>query len=277
MTYVRKEPCPECRKIGRDRSGDNFARYAHGGGVCYACGYREKADKTPYQMEPLKQWYPPEDETDVLPPQNYLWLRQYLTDEEIEGFFTYSPSYERHIFHYRPGEPDYYWEGRSVYKEGLTICKACHGSGESSAGTQCHPCKGTGFVKVSKVLSHGQKPDKFWLGPWKETGVLIYVEDIVSAIKVSRFWGACPLFGSHFPAIRSKQANDERVKCVIFWLDPDKRMEAMRYAKIQSHFKPSGVIFSDKDPKACTDQYIREEVSEVVNSVVKLPQLTTTT
>lgn len=41
---IRKEPCPECRKHGGDRSGNNLARYSDGHAFCFACGYLEKGD-----------------------------------------------------------------------------------------------------------------------------------------------------------------------------------------------------------------------------------------
>lgn len=36
---LRKEPCPECRKNGADKSGDNLVIYDDGHGYCFACGY----------------------------------------------------------------------------------------------------------------------------------------------------------------------------------------------------------------------------------------------
>lgn len=40
-TVVSKEQCPQCHSKGRDRSKDNFIRYADGGGKCYSCEYIE--------------------------------------------------------------------------------------------------------------------------------------------------------------------------------------------------------------------------------------------
>ena len=39
-----KEPCPECRKLGNDASGDNLARYTDGGAYCFACGHSERGE-----------------------------------------------------------------------------------------------------------------------------------------------------------------------------------------------------------------------------------------
>lgn len=44
-TYVTgHEQCPRCFKEGRDKSGDNLARYSDGSCYCFACGYTELSD-----------------------------------------------------------------------------------------------------------------------------------------------------------------------------------------------------------------------------------------
>src|SRR3990172_7201619 len=41
---MKREPCPECRKAGRDTSGDNLSYYPDGGAHCFACGYHKHGD-----------------------------------------------------------------------------------------------------------------------------------------------------------------------------------------------------------------------------------------
>jgi len=42
---IRKEACPECRKAGKDKSGDNLVVYPEGkGSHCFACGYHVHGD-----------------------------------------------------------------------------------------------------------------------------------------------------------------------------------------------------------------------------------------
>lgn len=41
MTIVAKEPCPQCREQGGDKSGDNLKRYDDGHAWCFTCKYRE--------------------------------------------------------------------------------------------------------------------------------------------------------------------------------------------------------------------------------------------
>lgn len=39
---VRDEPCPQCRRNGRDRKGDHLLVFSDGGKYCNRCGYTEK-------------------------------------------------------------------------------------------------------------------------------------------------------------------------------------------------------------------------------------------
>lgn len=54
MTYdfkLGKNPCPRCRRNGRDRRGDNFHWYGEGqGGSCFTCGYTIPSDAHKEQM-----------------------------------------------------------------------------------------------------------------------------------------------------------------------------------------------------------------------------------
>ena len=36
---IRKEPCPQCREAGQDKSGDNLIIYDDGSSYCFACGH----------------------------------------------------------------------------------------------------------------------------------------------------------------------------------------------------------------------------------------------
>lgn len=49
MGVIRKEPCPQCRARGEDKSGDNLNVYEGGGKYCFACEYVEPSPD--YQEE----------------------------------------------------------------------------------------------------------------------------------------------------------------------------------------------------------------------------------
>lgn len=77
----------------------------------------------------------------------------------------------------------------------------------------------------------------------------VLVEDIISAIKVSRLQGAIPIFGSSISAkhwLRLKHIVDR----VWIWLDPDMRSKSVKMASMgQLLGIKTTCIFSDKDPK----------------------------
>ena len=51
-------PCPECRRNGRDRAGDNLVHYEDGSAHCFACDYDEQPDKQkqPEDMEGMLEF-----------------------------------------------------------------------------------------------------------------------------------------------------------------------------------------------------------------------------
>ena len=53
-TFSHHEPCPQCRRNGGDRNGDNLARYSDGHGYCHACGYYETAQGGSGRMDRQK-------------------------------------------------------------------------------------------------------------------------------------------------------------------------------------------------------------------------------
>ena len=87
---------------------------------------------------------------------------------------------------------------------------------------------------------------------------IIIVEDLVSAIKVSRYYRCLPLFGSG--CSRTKLTRLRRYSDHLrFWLDRDKFGTAMKMAKIatQLGFK-TDVIRTEKDPKEHINSEIRD-------------------
>jgi hypothetical protein len=90
----------------------------------------------------------------------------------------------------------------------------------------------------------------------------VLVEDIISAIKVSKVKGAIPLFGSsisgkHF--LRLKKVVDR----VWIWLDPDMRSKSLKMANLGKLLGlDTHVIFSDHDPK----EHSQEEIDKLLNS-----------
>lgn len=219
MAFSHHEACPKCRELGKDEAGNNLARYTNGSAFCFSCHHIERAKGWRPKVT-VESTAPPNDLTNQFPEENLTWLRKYLKDVEIMDHFKYSPSLRRHVFQHED-----YWEARSV---------------NPNAG--------------AKTLSHGQKP--FIL--FGEGDVIVIVEDVVSAIKVSRVTTALPLFGSHLPPdwmVRLVKLKPERI---VLWLDANKLLESRGFARrinnLSNNIATS--IYTEEDPKVYDDEDI---------------------
>jgi len=225
---IRKETCPECRKLGNDRSGDNLAVYSDGHCYCYRCGYRTGRRTFTQQTNETrtstngKEIVLPSDVTTELPFEAKDWLKTYqLTRLDTNrNHVLWSDKWSRIIFPYFNESELLAWQGRYV---GEDKSKAKWFS-QGKIHEIIHPIK----VVARKA---------------------ILVEDIVSAIKLSNYTGAIPLFGSSLSTqqiLRLRKVVNE----VWLWLDPDMRNKSVKFAHICNLLGLTAhVIFSDKDPK----------------------------
>ena len=225
---IRKETCPECRKLGNDRSGDNLAVYSDGHCYCYRCGYRTGRRTFTQQTNETrtstngKEIVLPSDVTTELPFEAKDWLKQYqLTRLDTNrNHIMWSEKWSRIIFPYFNEVELLAWQGRYV------------GEDKSKA-------KWFSQGKIHEIIH----PIKV------VTRKAILVEDIVSAIKLSNHMGAIPLFGSSLSTqqiLRLRTVVNE----VWLWLDPDMRNKSVKFAHVCNLLGLTAhVIFSDKDPK----------------------------
>ena len=229
---VERKACPVCRQAGNDISGDNLALYDDGHKYCYACGYYSPPPETIKAVkEKLSEEIKHDSRTcsrlplDISPDidiRGKRWLLGYeLTAEEIKNFW-WSPSREQLIY------PVFNEEGY------LILWQARNFGGNAK----------------TKYYSSGPLHDHFHI---LRGGALplILVEDVVSAIKVSRNFEAMPLFGSTISQQNLVRLRDHVASEIGIWLDPDKHTEANR---IKNRAKELGidafVIMSIVDPKA---------------------------
>lgn len=238
---VSQGPCD----AGNCKSSDAKTLYDDGHSYCFSCHTRwpgEYKKKVPdmlvgtHREKNKNALFPTKMEIDQFNcPKNFEWLKKHmLTDEEIDKWFFYAPVSDRHVFAYKEGEEDSYHEARDVNGR--------------------HP----------KTLSYGNKPTIF-LGDDKET--LVVVEDLVSAIRVSRNYTVLPLFGSFMSAEQMAQARDKGVKRVIMWLDCDKYTVGMQYAKKMGMLVPTIAIQTRLDPKALPDDAIIHIVENAIDTL----------
>lgn len=220
---IRKEACPECRSIGNDKSGDNLAVYSDLHCYCYRCGYTTGRKSFTSHAPPQSQRVVlPADVTTELPFEARAWLGQYqLARLDLNrNHVMWSERWSRIIFPYFNKTELLAWQGRYV-------------------GTDKTKAKWFSQGKIHEIIHPVQVTKR----------KAIMVEDIVSAIKVSRLCGAIPIFGSSVSArqiLRLKTVVDE----VWYWLDPDMRTKSVKMAKLSNLLGlPAHVIFSDRDPK----------------------------
>lgn len=224
--FLRHKPCHLCG------SRDNRAVYLDGSEWCFGCSKgKPPSHYIPEEdyMEVKEKLVYPNRLSDTLPPENKAWLRKYgLTDEEI-ALFKYDPLDRRHIYQVA----DY---GELVYYEARSI------------------------DKTPKCISHGEKPTHI-LNLLSDT--ICLVEDIVSAIRVSRFVSSMPLFGAHLhdPAKIAKLYGK-----AIVWLDYNKGDVAFKMAEqLEARGVVTSVVLTALDPK----EHTHEEMSVVIEEELR--------
>lgn len=239
VSVTRHMQCPRCAKLGRDRAKDNLAVYSDGHTHCFGCGYHtflDKIEQYKHKQVVTENISPrvnlPEDVEFSYPDRALAWMEQYgFTRNNLLGYgILWSESTQLLIFPYYIDGFLFAWQGRYFGPK------------------ETHP----------KWITYGKIHDYDYILSPKSDGPLVLVEDIVSAIKISRFESALPLFGSYISAKRL-QSITQRYSSLIIWLDPDKRKEALQFQKIGLQYCANVyVVFSDKDPKELDNNKLEE-------------------
>jgi len=240
---VRQERCPECAKLGRDNSADNLSTYSDGHSYCFGCGWHIPASKIGIWIAKNKEdvqaetheVYLPSDCTTNYPSVCLSWMAMYELDKTVmlNNNCLWSEYKQRLIFPVYGPEGLLAYQGR-YFGEDITQKKW------DSRGD---------LKNIFHILGKGSS--------------LVLVEDIVSAIKISKITRAMPIFGSSIGVERFKRI---RMLCkegeaVYIWLDPDMRAKSVIEVRrgilcgLNTH-----AIFSDRDPKEETYETIREKV-----------------
>ena len=173
-----------------------------------------------------KSYSIPTDCSFTIPPVPYLWLSNYgLTNDEIQrNNIKWSESKKSLVFPIYNNSELVFWQERK-------------------------------FGTDKRWISHGSKPDAV-LGAGDP---LVLVEDIISAIRVSKVTACKPLFGSAINVNIFLRIKEKYSACKI-WLDYDKAKDSIKYATQGSMFIPTQSIITIKDPKCYTTKEIKEYV-----------------
>jgi Zn ribbon nucleic-acid-binding protein len=231
--FVGHLPCPRCN------SKDNMADYTDSY-YCFGCGYSKgKHDllslRTRLEGNKEKETSGIMLETSpILPAKALKWLMSYgLTKQEI-GNFSWNEDRELLVLY----QDATYWQGRNFNEQ-----------------------------VSAKYLSQGKKPLLFYENgaivstPTKPT--LVFVEDIVSAVKVSRFATTSPLLGATMPLETILRCLEHDFTQVLIWMDRDKAKESLKASKQASQILGNvRSVITELDPKELTDEEIRRIVNE---------------
>lgn len=245
--FIRHEQCPECRRLGNDRKGNNLGVYSDGSVYCFKCGYSTGRKLTLKQSpKPESTIVLPADITTELPAEACGYLGKYSISrlDVQKHHIMWSEYWRRLIFPYFDSTGLLAWQGRLFGDE--TNVKAVDQNGKQFLGKWYSKGKIHEIIHPIKVIQREA----------------VLVEDILSAIRVSSILGAIPIFGS---SISTKQWC--RLKTVVdrvyLWLDPDMRTKSLTMASvgnlvgIETH-----IIFSSKDPKDHTHDDISNILGE---------------
>ena len=251
--YLQSEQCPICQRNGRDISKDNLAVYDDGHKYCFACGYFVPSPQTmittkekltqpteasmngtaPTAPNPTKCLPLPADISGNLHPSAKRWLLGYGLTAEEQKKFWWSEVEQQLIYCIFDVEGRLvFWQARNFNRD------------------------------RPKYISSG--PLKDHLHILGHEGALLVVEDVVSAVKLSREYQSLPLFGSHITRenlIRIRDFGLGKKGELGFWLDPDKVAEAVKLRNISRELGINAfTVIGTRDPKA----YNHNEIIELV-------------
>lgn len=247
--FIKHEPCPDCG------SRDNVAVYDDGK-YCFGCGWYQSKGKiesfvhkkeqlTLKGVDKTKTVLLPSDIKFDIPLIPRAWLRKYgITEREIkENRFCWSDRQKYLIFPVYNSVGDLvFWQAR-VFKQ-MNLPE----------GTVKRP-------DPPKYITIGQKDDYFHIiGEKEELKTLVLVEDMLSAIKVSRVAPSMPLFGSTLSDERAMRLS-QRYQQVILWLDKDKWTESLQYSnRFKYIFDKFGIVSTKEDPKELDITQIKKQL-----------------
>lgn len=244
---LHQERCPSCAERGNDTSGDNLGVYSDGHSYCYRCGYYSSGsqiarflNKDKHEGLERHHCYLPND-CDVNYPQVALdWIGQYELNRNdlLANNSLWSESKSRLYF------PVYGPEGLLAY-QGRYF------------GNDVSQKKWWGKGDFRNIFAFFGKAGRS----------LVLVEDVISAIKVSRFTQTMWLSGNSIGKDRWRRLYNllpEGLQCII-WLDPDMYTHSIKESKLgASYGVKTTVILSTKDPKECSYENIKDLLAKAV-------------
>jgi hypothetical protein len=228
--FLHNEGCPKCISQGNDNNRDNLSVWSDGHRWCFRCNYYEPGDiveKHFKQKEIVNSKgliYP---EIINFSQECLEYLRSYqLTDEEIYSNLN--------------GHED----GYSFFDSKFFLVRRLH--------------------KKPKVIVKGEVVGNEPIFSSPNGGdTVVIVEDILSAIKVSRVIDTIALLKADLHDIVITRLANRYDNCYL-WLDSNmyEKMSTRLLPRIKPYFKQCKVIMSEHDPKQHSDNEIRRYINE---------------
>lgn len=248
--FLKHESCPKCH------SRNNLGVWSDGHKWCFGCGHYEAPTGYSYEYvrrvllsdrkAPAPLQLPP-DASFTIPEEARMWLLKYFIIKEdiVEHNIRYSEQEKALIFQVRNPTHELIFYQMRLFRPGPKYLT------KGSLGDHLP------VIKMSQD----------YLDPVSK---LVIVEDYISAIRVSEWMDAMPLFGSH---LNKKTATrlSHLYNDIYIWLDKDKAKEAMKFKKeYEALFDKCNVVITDLDPK----EYPSNDIYDyLVDSEIDIQQI----
>lgn len=227
--FVKHQPCPDCG------SKDNCAVYDDGHEWCFGCGYYKggvkwKTIERKHKPEDMQLITLPLDASSNISKAAQEWYRRYeITDSEANlNKFLWSNEKKWLIM------PVYNILGQLAFFQ-----SRCFGTGPK------YFTKGAAN-SIDHIIGDKSNP------------ILFLVEDMLSAIKISRLGTASPLFGSNISDQKLLRLS-EKFRSLVIWLDYDKVQHSLELRRRAANIFKGQVYISGKvnDPKCINMRDLR--------------------
>jgi hypothetical protein len=176
----------------------------------------------------------PKDCTNEFPERELVWLENYRITKDLREKYNiqYSPELKRIVL------PIYNTQGELIYYQARSL----------------NP-------KQKKYLNPKGQPKQQFLSEYKGSSVLVFVEDMISAIRVGEQFQGVALLGT---SINDIKLNFPVEFCCI-WLDNDAFIKARGLYRTMSNLYDTRFIYSRNDPKCYSDEEIKNFVFEALS------------
>ncbi len=278
--FIKNAACPKCREEGKDKHGDNLATYSDGSSYCWSCGFsdmgnshivrfldKRNRDISNEGIRVVPRITLPSDAVTDYPDRVVEWLGQYNLDRldmikngllwsdaginiNVKGIQVKADSLL--LFPFWNNENLLGWQGRYFGMNPIIPKWISKGKLDSIF----HILFNGRIHNPSIPLKMGRVGHAM-----NDASQVVLVEDIVSAIKVSKT-GVCsmPLFGVNF---RSRWVNLRLLGYseALLWLDPDMHLRIVKESRVGClNGITTHAVLSTKDPKCHTLEEIRNYI-----------------